>query len=145
MADECGFALVATLFALLIIAAIIAGSFAAARLEVQAARVSLFTEQAREAAEWGVADAEANLSAANLGELVVGAPPVDLGAIQPAVGISSSRQVSRLTSALFLVRAQGVRRDAAGRPLASRWVGSLVRIKAPGNLVQIERGWIQLY
>jgi hypothetical protein len=145
MADESGFALIATLFGLLIMAAIVAGSFAAARLELQAARVSLFTEQAREAAEWGLADVAANLSAANLGDLVVGAPPVDLGGIQPAVGISSSRQVSRLTSALFLIRAQGVRRDAAGRPLASRWVGSLVRIKAPGILVQIERGWIQLY
>jgi hypothetical protein len=145
IADEGGFALATTLFALIIIGAIVAGSFATARLELKAGEVSLFTEQAREAAEWGLTDAVANLSASGLGELVIGAPPVDLGAIQPTVGISSSRQVSRLTGALFLVRAQGVRRDAAGRVLSSRWVGSLVRIVSPANLVQIERGWIQLY
>jgi hypothetical protein len=140
-----GFALAATLFALIIIGAIVAASFALGMLEQYGGRVALSSEQAREAAEWGIAETAANLPAASLSAIPIGAPALDLGTIQLAEGLQASRTVSRLTSTLFLFRSQGTQHDRTGRPLASRWVASLVRLNPSGSAVQTERGWIQLF
>jgi hypothetical protein len=140
-----GFALATALFALIIIGAIVAASFALGMLEQYGGRVALSSEQAREAAEWGIAEAAASLPAASLSAIPVGAPALDLGTIQPAAGIEASRTVSRLTSTLFLFQSRGTQHDRTGRPLASRWVASLVRLNPSGSAVQTERGWIQLF
>ncbi len=140
-----GFALATALFALIIIGAIVAASFALGMLEQYGGRVALWSEQAREAAEWGLAEAAQNLPAATLGSIPIGAPALDLGTIQPAAGVEARRTVSRLTSTLFLIRSQGIQHDPTGRPLASRWVASLVRLIPSGSAVQTERGWIQLF
>jgi hypothetical protein len=140
-----GFALATALFALIIIGAIVAASFALGMLEQYGGRVALSSEQAREAAEWGLADAAANLSEASLGAMAIGAPALDLGTIQPTAGVEASRTVSRLTSSLFLIRSRGIQHDPTGRPLATRWLASLVRLIPPGTVVQTERSWIQLF
>ena len=84
--------------------------------------------------------------------LVVGGPPLDLGDLPVAPGVSARRWVIRLTAGLLLVGAQGVRQDMAGTPLAVRSLGLLVRL-LPGAdstgsatiLPLRNRGWVQLY
>jgi hypothetical protein len=142
--DERGIALAVALFALAVIGAIVAGNFFAGRLEQQSGRNTLFAHQAAEGAEAGLSDATSNISAATLESLPVGGEPLDLGTLTLEGRVSVSRQVSRLTANVFLIRARGIRTDAAGAPLAARSLGSMVRL-VNTDVTVIERGWVQLY
>jgi hypothetical protein len=148
--DRQGIALPVALFALLVIGALVAGAFFAGRLEQQSGQNSFFAAQAAEAAEAGLAETLADPAAASLGSLLMGGPPADLGVLALGNGITVYRQVSRLTTTLFLIRATGFRRDPAGTALATRSAGLLVRLVAPpagsaGLAPLAERAWVQLY
>lgn len=149
--NERGIALAVAIFALVVIGAMVAGNFFAGRLEQQSGQNAFFAGQAAEAAEAGLTDAMATTSAAALDALSVSGPPLDLGTITLNGGVIANRQVSRLTSSLFLIRALGTRQDASGAPLARRSVGLLVRVatdSSTGTAVVVplaERGWVQLY
>lgn len=149
--NERGIALAVAIFALVVIGAIVAGNFFAGRLEQQSGQNTFFAGQAAEAAEAGLTNAIATTPAATLDALPVGGPPLDLGTITLGDGVSANRQVSRLTTSLFLIRALGTRQDASGSPLARRSLGLLVRVAtdsstgAPVVAPLAERGWLQLY
>jgi hypothetical protein len=144
---ERGIALPLALFALVVIGALVSGSFFAGRLEQQSGQNSMFAAQALAFAEAGLDDVLVNADVAALQALPIGGVPLDLG---PLASQNAVAQVNRLTSALFLVRCTGTRRDADGHPLATRSLGLLVHIlPADGGMparlsAVIERAWVQL-
>ena len=148
--DERGIALAIALFALVVMAALVAGSFFGGRLEQQSARNTLFWIQAAEAAEAGLVDALSTISSATLVALPVDGVPLSLGRMSLGTGFRVERQVSRLTSTLFLVRALAARQDAAGGDLALRSVGALIRLTpdplggSPRVVLLRRRSWVQL-
>jgi hypothetical protein len=148
--NERGIALAVSLFCLVVIGAIVAGNFFAGRLEQQSGQNMFLVAEASEAAEAGLSDALATVSPTALGTLLVGGDPLLLGTISLAPGVSSTSEVSRLTSTLFLIRSRGIRANAAGVALASHGVGALIRVvtdgasSEPARLLVIERGWFQL-
>jgi hypothetical protein len=150
-ADRRGIALAVALFGLVIIGALVSGSFFAGRLEQHSGQNTMFAAQALDAAEAGLGDVLANADVVALEALPQGGVPLELAPMTIAPGVSTGRQIVRLTSMLFLVRATGTTRNADGTPLATRSLGLLVRIApasgaAPPQLVPLrERAWIHLY
>jgi hypothetical protein len=149
--DERGIALAVALFALVVMAALVAGSFFVGRLEQQSGRNTLFASQAAEAAEAGLAEALTTLSSSILVALPLGGVPLDLGSTSFGAGFRVERQVSRLTSTVFLVRVLAARQDARGGDLAVRAIGSLLRLvpdslgTAPRVAFLSQRSWVQLH
>jgi hypothetical protein len=151
ISDTRGIALAIALFGLVIIGALVSGSFFAGRLEQHSGQNTMFAAQALDAAEAGLSDVLANAEIAALEALSPGGLPLELAPLTVAPGVTGNRQIVRLTSMLFLVRTNGTRRNAAGTPLATRTLGLLVRIApasgaAPAQLVPLtERAWMHLY
>lgn len=148
---ERGIALVMALFALIVIGALVSGSFFAGWLEEQSGRNAIFAAQALEAAETGLGEVLANVDPSAAQALAPGSPPLELGLLAPRSGITITRQIARLTAGLFLIRSIGVRNDAEGRPLATRSLGLLVRVApadetSPARFAPLaERAWVQLF
>jgi hypothetical protein len=134
--NERGMALAITLFALMIIGTLVAGTLFSGRLEQQSGSNTLYAGQAAEAAEAGISDAIGTATATSLLSLGVGALPRDLGTVSLGGGVDVSRQLSRLTSSVFLIRSTGTRRNAAGTPISTRSAGTLVRLVTPALLVR---------
>ena len=157
LTDERGVALIVAMFALAVIGALVASSFFAGRLEQQSGQNTFWTAEAREAAEAGLTQALADVGAAVLNDLPVGGVPLDLGITVIGERVLVRSQVTRLTSRVFLLSAQGQRQDAAGTTLATRSLALLVQLANPDSLGVIgpdrlpavqrlaERGWIQLF
>jgi hypothetical protein len=154
--SERGIALALAIFALAIIGALVGATFFGGRVEQQSGLNTLFLAQAREAAEAGLAGAIATADPGVLEAMAAGGAPLSLGSVEVTSGLSASRQVAKLTSTLFLVRAEGVRHGADGTPLATRTLGTIVRLTPTSEpadstaagataLQRVERGWIQLY
>ena len=147
--DERGLALPLALFMLIVVSALVAGSFSVARLEQQSGRNTLFAAQAREAADGGLNQALATLDPVALQAMSAGGPAVSLPELS-LHGTTVVSDVRRLTSALFLVRAHARRQTTGGVVLATRSLGALIRLIAgaeSGGLEprMIERGWFSLY
>jgi hypothetical protein len=150
MKDRRGIALAMALFALVVVGALVAASFFVGRLEQQSGQNAFFAFQAAEAAEAGMSDAIANLTEPVLQAVVVGGtlPLTDVALGDRVLGTAL---VVRLTGSLFLIRSTGHRLDAAGNELATRTLGSLVRLvpdSISGTVVVrriSERSWVQLY
>ena len=117
-------------FALVVIGALVAGTFFAGRLEQRTGLNSMFAEQSFELAEAGATDVLATWAPATFNGLPPGAdttlPPVTLAPMQVYVPT-----VTRLTPNLFFVRANGQRLDADGSILAERTIGLLARLGVP--------------
>jgi hypothetical protein len=149
--DQRGVALAVVIFALVIMAALVAGSFFAGRLEHQSGRNTLYAAQAAEAAEAGLVEALGAISSSTLVALPPGGVPLNLDPMSFAAGFRVERQVSRLTSTLFLVRSLAARQDAGGGDLAVRAVGLLLRtapdsLGGPPTVAPLgQRGWVQLH
>jgi hypothetical protein len=114
-------------FALVVIGALVAGTFFAGRLEQRTGLNSMFAEQSFELAEAGAIDILANWTPATFNGLPPGTDttlgPVTLAPLQVYVPT-----ITRLTPNLFFVRANGQRLDADGSILAERTVGLLARL-----------------
>jgi Tfp pilus assembly protein PilX len=131
LSDERGIALAVAVFALVVIGALVAGTFFAARLEQQTGMNTFFAAQAGEAAEAGLSDAIANESAGAMLALPINANPANatgLGTVNVGNHISATRKINRLTDNLFLVRSLGTRTSANGTQLAARSIGQLIRL-----------------
>jgi hypothetical protein len=129
--DERGMALAVALFALVVIGMLVAGTFFSGQVEQQSGQNTFYTAQAAEAAEAGISDAIGTLDPITLLGLPTGGAALDLGTVSLGGRVDVGRQLSRLTSSIFLLRSQGYRRNAAGSALASRATGTLVRLVTP--------------
>ena len=132
LTDERGIALAVAVFALVVIGALVAGTFFSGRLELLTGRNTFIAAQAAEAAESGLTQAAGSQTTAALLALPINANPVNatsLGAF-PVNGAhtSATASINRLTDVLFLVRSVGVRTNAAGGQLAARSLGQLIRL-----------------
>jgi hypothetical protein len=131
--DERGIALAVAIFALVVIGALVAGTFYAGRLENRTGQNTVYAGQAAEAADAALSNAMATGTAAVFDPIAMGAT-VDLGTFNLSDRVTGTAQVTRLTQSLFLVQALGRSNDAAGNPLATRTVGAITRL----NQVDIE-------
>jgi hypothetical protein len=127
LSDERGIALAVAVFALVVIGALVAGTFFAGRLEQQAGSNTFYAAQAAEAAEAGLNEAVATQSATALLALDPN-ELADLGSINVSAHATASRTIRRLSDNLFLVRSLGTRTNAAGGQLAGRTLGQLIRL-----------------
>lgn len=132
LSDERGIALAVAVFALVVIGALVAGTFFAGRLELQTGRNTLMAAEAAEAAEAGLNAALAGQTAASLLALPVDPDPADADTVLPhlAMGYNRSavRTINRLTEHVFLLRSVGTRTDASGGQMASRSIAQLIRL-----------------
>jgi hypothetical protein len=150
MSDRRGIALAMALFALVLMGTLVAISFFVGRLEQQSGRNSFFAIQALEAAEAGISDAIGTLTEPALAAVAVG-DSLALPDLVVGDRIVSSRVVVRLTGGLFLVRSTGHRSDAAGSQLATRGLGTLVKL-VPDSISGAqavrrirERSWVEIW
>ena len=127
IAAERGRAPPLALLALVVIAALVAGGFAAAHLEQRIGRNALYAVQAAGAAEAGAAAVMGGWDGHGLGLLAPGDSAV-LATVPLPGRTAYAPTVSRLNGELFLVRVAGTRSDAGGGMLARREVGLLVRV-----------------
>jgi hypothetical protein len=132
LTDERGIALAVAVFALVVIGALVAGTFFAGRLEQQTGSNTFMAAQAAEAAEAGLNEAIAGQSAASLLALKTDDDSTaDLGSLtvgDVGDGVAATRSVQWLTDNLFLVRSLGTRTSASGAQMASRSLGQLIRL-----------------
>jgi len=120
-------ALPLALLALVVIAALVAGGFAAAVLEQRIGRNTLYAAQAAGAAEAGAVAVVGEWEGHGLGFLAPGDSAMLPAAALPGRTVYSPT-VTRLNQELFLVRVAAVRSDADGGALARREVELLVRV-----------------
>ena len=141
VSDERGIALAVAIFALVVIGALVAGTFYASRLEQQTGRNTFTAAQAAEAAEAGLKDAVVTQTATGLLALPVD-PYLTGGTQLPDLTVggytTAKRTINRLTENVFLVRSLAARTDASGGQLASRSIGQLIRLRQAD--VEIDAG-----
>ncbi len=125
---ERGFALVGAVFALVIIAALIAGAFFASRQENTVGRNTQTYQRSFGAAEAGMATTVANWQTGTFNGLNVGDSSSASGTL-PGNGGSYSAVVKRLDNQLFLIRTTGT--DPSGK--GSRTLATLAKL----NLIQM--------
>ena len=127
--DERGLALVLTLMAMVVIAALISGVFFAGRLEMAGGRSAVWATQATEAAEAGMNDMLANWSVAYNTYGLYG----DSSFAPALVGPNGRyRQVlTRMSGGKYLLRVRGDYLDASGAVIATRYLGRYLRLAIP--------------
>lgn len=130
LSDERGIALAVAIFALVIIGALVGGTFFAGKLEQRGGLNSAFAAEAFEAAEAGVQTAIVNWDPTVGGAGAVGAD-VALGTATLGASASASYTVTstKLNDAVYLLRSEG-QRTGPGGVLARRLIGTLVRTHA---------------
>jgi hypothetical protein len=127
--DERGIALAIAIFALVIIATLVAGVFFMARLEQRSGSNALWSTQAQEAADAGL-----NAVVANWPSAINGAPlgvPQALATTVLGGNIRYTPAVTKMSDQIFLVQSRGERTDAAGGVLSGVTVGRIVRMVVP--------------
>jgi Tfp pilus assembly protein PilX len=127
--NERGIALAVAIFALVVIGALVAGTFFAGRLEQQSGQNGVYAAQAAEGAEAALSDAFAAMDATTLTAMAVN-PAVAQTVTSSMAGtyVSTTSSVRKLSSSLFLVEALGQRNDAAGTQMARKKIGTLFRL-----------------
>ncbi|GAC1477041.1 MAG: hypothetical protein NVS1B4_18990 [Gemmatimonadaceae bacterium] len=127
-----GFALVLTLFALVVIGALVAGVFLASHYEYQIGRNSLLQTRALTSAEYGQ-----NLTAAqwNTAWNAMPAGQTVTAAYAPGDGSMDTVRITRLNNLFFWVASVGSAGSGA-RSAARRRTGSLLRLQVPQLNVQ---------
>jgi hypothetical protein len=132
--DERGLALVLSLIAMLVIAALISGVFVASRLEMAGGRSAIQATQATEAAEAGLNDMLANWSVAYNTYGIYG------DSVFPSVTVGPngrySQVLTRMSGGKFLLRVRGDRLGAAGNVIATRYLGRYLRLAIPSLDIQ---------
>jgi hypothetical protein len=131
VSNERGIALAVAVFALVVIGALVAGTFFSGQLEQQTGQNTMYAMQAGEVAEAGLTDVVTTTKAAALIALPV-APSAPQAwtdfSFAGVPNVSAARTITRLTDKLFLVESMGARTDAAGTRLAVRSLGQLIRL-----------------
>jgi uncharacterized protein (UPF0333 family) len=136
LSDERGIALAVAVLALVVIGALVAGSFYAGRVEQRSGQNTLYAAQAFEAADAGASAAISNWSPTAFNNRAIGADTVLPTVTTLGGGNVYTPTITRLNANTFMVQAAGVHRDAAGNTLSRRVVGRLVRIIRPDIDIQ---------
>ncbi|HEX9166419.1 MAG TPA: hypothetical protein VF862_10960 [Gemmatimonadales bacterium] len=129
--DNRGMALVMALFAIVVVGALVAGSFFVGRVEQVTGYNTVWASQAGEAADAGLTHALNTVEAETYQALPVYTPaaPTELAlATVSSDGIAFTDTVRRLNNTLFEVRATGRKIGAGGVVLAQASVAQLVRL-----------------
>ncbi len=122
--SERGFALAASIFALVVIAALVTGAFFAARLEMKTGENTENAQHAFSAADAGLGYEIANWQTGSWNQLAVESTAAVSGTLASGTG-SWTGSVVRLNSNLYLIRITG--QDQYD--LASRTLGELARLR----------------
>ena len=127
--DERGLALVLTLMAMVVIAALISGVFVAGRLEMAGGRSAVQATQATEAAEAGLNHLVANWSVAYNTYGLYG----DSTFATVSVGPNSrfNQVLTRMSGGKYLLRVRGDFLGPAGNVIATRYLGRYLRLAIP--------------
>jgi hypothetical protein len=127
LSDERGMALAVAIFALVVIGALVAGTFFTGQLEQRTGRNTLYAAEAAQASEAGAPLVLADWDQFNLNNLPV-SDSLILSSSSLGTRIAYKPTVVRLNTDLFLIRTLGTRTGASGTVLAQRSVGTLVRL-----------------
>ncbi|MFZ5625016.1 MAG: hypothetical protein ACOY71_11410 [Gemmatimonadota bacterium] len=127
---ERGVALPIALFALVVIGALVAGTFFTGRLDQRSGANTAFAEQAGAAAEAGLEATIAGWQPATFNALAADQDLV-LAPVSIGGGVTYQATLTRLNGQVFLVRSEGRRLAADGTLLARRHVGLIARLTAP--------------
>lgn len=143
VSDERGIALAVAVFALVIIGALVAGTFFAGRLEQRGGRNSVYAAQAFEAAEAGIVAPIAPWNPAWNSMAV--RDSIQLGTTQLGASASLVYQptIVRVSDNNFLIRAEGRRVGADGEILAQRTLATLAKLwttNVPIRAALVSRG-----
>ncbi len=130
IANERGIALAVAIFALVVIGALVAGTFYAGRLEQQTGENTFYANQAGEAAQAALTQTVQSQMGGDLLSIPMGATP-SFPTVSVGSGLSATSSIRRLTSSLWLAQAVGTRTDAGGHLLATRTLEQLVRLNQP--------------
>jgi hypothetical protein len=135
--SERGLALVLVIFALVILGAVVSGSFVVARFDRRAADNSVLAGEAQNAAETGLATLYATWDPLvhNLMPIWDGTPATEWSGGVQTVGGSPTKvyvdSVRRFNNELFLVRSFGARLGPGGQVMSQLAVAQLFRIAKP--------------
>ena len=135
--DEQGMALTLAVFGLVVIGALVAGSFFVGRVEQVSGYNTVWASQAGEAAEAGLGYAMATIDPVTYEAIPVWTPAAPNEYVTSGSGISGmstlvyTDSVRRLNNTVFLVRSTGRRISAGGQVLATQTLAQLVRLAKP--------------
>ena len=129
VSNERGMALAVAIFALVVIGALVAGTFFAGRLEQQSGQNTLYASQASEAAEAAIAQSlGGGLTSSQMLDLAPDGAWATLSTVSLGGHTVGTPLVRRLTESVWLLQGVGERDDAGGSVLARRSLGQLVRL-----------------
>ncbi|NNG17040.1 MAG: hypothetical protein HKM89_11215 [Gemmatimonadales bacterium] len=130
LSDERGIALVMAVFAIVVIGALVAGTFFAGRLEQRTGLNAMSGAQSFEAAEAGLTDVLDNWDTSIYNAMATGdtmtLPSVSMGGNTWYVN-----RVTRMNDNLFQIISAGAKADAGGNIMAQRVVGTFARLIMP--------------
>ena len=135
------------MLALVVLAALIVGVFASARLEQRMGRNAMYAAQAAGAADVGVGAVVGGWSGLGLEALAPGESLALPGASLPD-RTAYEAAVLRLNEKLYRIGVTGFRRDADGVALAARQVELVVRLADSAGsepVVPLNRGWVPAF
>jgi len=130
LTDERGMALAVTIFALVVIGALVAGAIITGRMEQRTGRNTVYATEAAQAAEAGTTAVMADWDQFNLNNLPKNVPTVLTKTSwgQASMYASYTPTVTKLNDELFLVQSLGTRSTSAGTVLSQRVVATLARL-----------------
>ena len=131
--DERGMALALAMISIVVIGALVSGTFFAGRMEMISGRNSVYAVQAAEAAEAGLAAAfspwDRNWNAYPVG-VDQPQPPV---LIPGPTGVQYTTTVRRMQGGAYLIRTAGQKLDRNGNVLATRMLAKIGKLVPPGS------------
>jgi hypothetical protein len=127
--DERGMALTLALLAIVVIGALIGGTFAFGLLDMNGGRMANYGRQAGEVAEAGLAEVLANWPR-EFNQMAVGTDSV-LPTVTYGGNVRYSPRLYRMTGGHYLLRVQGERLGGGGQVLTRREVGQYIRLFLP--------------
>ncbi len=130
LSDERGIALVMAVFAIVVIGALVAGTFYAGRLEQRTGLNAMSGAQSFEAAEAGLADVLDNWDPTVYNAMANG-DTLTLQSVSMGGRTGYVQRVTRLNDNLFQIVSAGARTDAGGNIMAQRVVGTFARLILP--------------
>lgn len=130
LSDERGIALVMAVFAIVVIGALVAGTFYAGRLEQRTGLNAMSGAQSFEAAEAGLVDVLDNWDPTVYNAMATG-DTVTLASVSMGGHSGYVRRVTRLNDNLFQIVSAGAKTDADGNIMAQRVVGTFARLILP--------------